>query len=45
MSRIYRGRRQLHALLYPAAVEAGLVAEAKAEPPVSLAAYRKRGQA
>lgn len=51
MSRIYRGRRQLHTALYPAAVEAGLAPEAaqpaaKAAPePVSLAAYRKRGQA
>ena len=50
MSRIYRGRRQLHSLLYPAAVEAGLAPEVATETastaaPVSLAAYRKRGQA
>lgn len=54
MSRLYRGRRQLHGLLYPAAVEHGLAAPlptssppppaANAEP-VSLAAYRKRGHA
>ncbi len=49
MSRLYRGRRQLHGLLYPAAVEHGLATPlptpaANAEP-VSLAAYRKRGHA
>lgn len=47
MSRLYRGRRQLHALLHPAAVEHGL-ADPDAPPrrePVSLAAYRKRGTA
>lgn len=44
MSRIYRGRRLLHDLLYDQAVEHGLAAP-KPEPepePVSLAAYRKR---
>lgn len=55
MSRIYRGRRQLHTLLYPAAVEQGLapaLPEAPSRPsgpdgsqPVSLAEYRKRGTA
>lgn len=48
MSRIYRGRRQLHALLYPAAVEQGLaapLAPGPASEPVSLAEYRKRGTA
>ncbi len=50
MSRIYRGRRQLHALLYPAAVEHGLAPArpsdgptASTTAPVSLAEYRKRG--
>ena len=52
MSRIYRGRRQLHALLYPTAVEHGLVpgedstttsTAPSTREPVSLAAYRKRG--
>ncbi len=43
MSRIYRGRRQLHTLLHPAAVEAGLVPEPATTAPVSLDDYRKRG--
>lgn len=49
MSRIYRGRRALHKLLYGEAVERGLAEprdsaeEADAEP-VSLAAYRKRNR-
>ncbi len=48
MSRIYRGRRQLHTLLYPAAVEHGLAAPPPAQDeaqPVSLAHYRKRSHA
>lgn len=47
MSRLYRGRRQLHDLLHPAAVEHGL-ADADAvnrREPVSLASYRKRNHA
>ena len=54
MSRIYRGRRLLHGLLYPAAVEQGLappapnaaaLRAARSSEPLSLAAYRKRGHA
>jgi len=56
MSRIYRGRRLLHGLLYPAAVEHGLaeapaaasaaaLRAARSSEPLSLAAYRKRGHA
>jgi RNA polymerase sigma-70 factor (ECF subfamily) len=45
MSRIYRGRRQLHALLYPAAVDHGLAPATTTAAPVSLADYRKRGHA
>ncbi|WP_338088888.1 sigma-70 family RNA polymerase sigma factor [Nannocystis pusilla] len=40
MSRIHRGRRQLHSLLYRHAVDAGLAEEPEA--PVSLDAYRNR---
>lgn len=50
MSRIYRGRKALHKLLYDQAVEQGLAAprpsdaapEGADAEPVSLAAYRKR---
>jgi RNA polymerase sigma-70 factor (ECF subfamily) len=47
MSRIYRGRRQLHALLYDHAVEHGLAEPARegtTGEPVSLEAYRKRSR-
>lgn len=49
MSRIYRGRRALHKLLYGEAVERGLAeprdsAEDADAEPVSLAAYRKRNR-
>lgn len=42
MSRIYRGRRQLHKLLHDHAVDHGLAEPETAEEPVSLASYRKR---
>lgn len=43
MSRIHRGRRQLHSLLYRHAVEHGLAAaDEAADAPVSLDAYRNR---
>ena len=53
MSRIYRGRRQLHKLLYDHAVETGLVQDVQpeengdADSPVSLNEYKKtkRGRA
>lgn len=53
MSRIYRGRRQLHKLLYDHAVETGLIEQAQpeengdADSPVSLNEYKKtkRGRA
>ncbi len=46
MSRIYRGRKQLHKLLHAHATEMGLVeAPKRPAPPVSLNAYRKRGRA
>lgn len=41
MSRIHRGRRQLHSLLYRHAVDHGL-ADGEPEAPVSLDAYRNR---
>ncbi|NVB39899.1 sigma-70 family RNA polymerase sigma factor [Pseudenhygromyxa sp. WMMC2535] len=42
MSRIYRGRKQLHKLLYDHAVEIGMVAPEAGEGAVDLAAYRDR---
>jgi RNA polymerase sigma-70 factor (ECF subfamily) len=49
MSRIYRGRKRLHKLLYSHALAAGLIEEAPATssstPPISLNTYRKRGSA
>ncbi len=46
MSRIYRGRKQLHKLLHAHASEMGLVEpKSTAANPVSLSAYRKRGRA
>lgn len=45
MSRIHRGRRQLHSLLYHHAVDHGLAKSDPSAEPVSLDAYRHRAAA